>query len=92
MAKVTITNMLLGNNVVIPKQPFSAEQEKQAILKYGDGESLARIGAEPEVSLETVRRCPLAEGVAPRARPGRRILATQLRLRPCRLESSAILK
>ena len=71
MAKVTITNMLRDNNVVIRRQPLSAGQVKQAIRNYSDGESLARIGAKLKVSPETVRRCLLAEGVALRARPGR---------------------
>lgn len=71
VAKVTITNMLRENNMVIRRQPLSAAQVKQAILKYGDGESLARIGAKLRVSPETVRRCLLAEGVVLRARHGR---------------------
>lgn len=50
VAKVTITNMLRDNNVVIRRQPLSADQVVQAVGRYASGESLARIGSALAVS------------------------------------------
>jgi hypothetical protein len=70
VAKSTIIGTLRTKNVVVRRQPFSAEQVREATRLYESGLSLSQIAESMAVNQETRRIAIIANGVTKRPPTG----------------------
>lgn len=70
VAKSTILGILRTNNVVVRRQPLTAEQVSEAAKLYESGLSLSQVAAQLNVNQETMRVAIIAAGVALRPATG----------------------
>ncbi|KAB1643906.1 hypothetical protein [Gulosibacter chungangensis] len=63
VAKSTIIGILRANNVVVRRQPMTADQVSQAARLYESGLSLSQVAATLDVNQETMRVAIIKAGV-----------------------------
>lgn len=63
VAKSTILGALRANNVVVRRQPLTAEQVAEAARLYGSGSSLSQVADALGVNQETMRVAVIKAGV-----------------------------
>lgn len=64
VAKSTILGILRTGNVVVRRQPLTAEQVSEAARLYQDGLSLSQVATQLGVNQETMRVAIIKAGVA----------------------------
>ena len=63
VAKSTIIGILRANNVVVRRQPMTADQVSEAALHYESGLSLSQVAEALDVNQETMRVAIIKAGV-----------------------------
>lgn len=70
VAKSTIIGILRANNVVVRRQPMTAQQVAEAARLYETGLSLSQVAAALDVNQETMRVAIIKAGVEIRSATG----------------------
>lgn len=70
VAKSTILGILRASNVVVRRQPLTAEQVSEAVRLYESGFSLSQVAERMKINQETMRVAVLNAGVVLRPPTG----------------------